>query len=232
MTVRAILTDIEGTTSSLSFVHEVLFPYASEALPGFVRDHAGDPAIAALLDDVRREAAEPDADVDRVAGILLDWIAEDRKATPLKALQGRVWEHGYASGAFTGHLYDDTARKLRDWAGQGISLYVYSSGSVQAQELLFGHSDAGDIRHLFSGYFDTRVGHKREAGSYRNIADSIGIPSADILFLSDIVEELDAAQAAGMQTTQLVRDNSVVTGAHRLAHDFDEVSFQPAARLK
>lgn len=224
MTIRAILTDIEGTTSSINFVHEVLFPYASEALPGFVREHAGEAAVAALLDDVRREAAEPDADVDRVADILLQWIAEDRKATPLKALQGRVWEHGYARGDFTGHLYEDAARKLGDWAAQGISLYVYSSGSVQAQELLFGHSDAGDVRHLFSGYFDTRVGHKRELDSYRNIAASIGLPPADILFLSDVVEELDAARAAGMQTVQLVRDDRVVTGgSHRIAHDFDEV---------
>lgn len=223
MTIRAIVTDIEGTTSSIEFVHRVLFPYASSALPGFVRTHAAEPEIAVLLDDVREEAAEPDADVERVVEILLGWIADDRKSTPLKALQGRVWEHGYANGAFTGHLYDDTARKLQDWAGRGIGLYVYSSGSVQAQQLLFGHSDAGDIRHLFSGWFDTRVGHKREVGAYRNIAASIGVDPAEILFLSDVAEELDAAQAAGMRTTQLVRDRAVVTAAHPVAHNFDQV---------
>jgi enolase-phosphatase E1 len=223
MTVRAIVTDIEGTTSSIDFVHDVLFPYASKHLPEFVRSTHSDPEIVLILDAVRNEAAEPDADVERVIAILLRWIDEDRKATPLKTLQGLIWNHGYESGGFTGHMYDDAVRKLREWHAAGIDLYVYSSGSVAAQKLLFGHSDAGDLRPLFRDYFDTNIGHKRDADSYRNIVGRIGIPVADILFLSDVAEELDAAADAGMQTCQLLRDQNVVPGTHRIAHDFDAV---------
>lgn len=223
MTVKAILTDIEGTTSSIDFVHEVLFPYARGHMPAFVRNSQSDPNIAPTLDAVRSEAGEADADIERVIEILLQWIEEDRKATPLKSLQGLIWKHGYESGGFTGHMYDDATRKLREWSAAGIDLYVYSSGSVGAQKLLFGHSDAGDLRSLFRGYFDTNIGHKREADSYRNIVEQIGVRAREILFLSDVAEELDAAAEAGMPTWQLVRDDKVVPGTHRIAHDFDEV---------
>ncbi len=155
--------------------------------------------------------------------ILLGWIADDRKATPLKTLQGMVWRHGYEQGDFTGHIYDDAAEKLREWAEAGIDLYVYSSGSVGAQKLLFHYSDAGDLRPLFRGYFDTEVGPKRLGESYRNIISRIGIDPAEVLFLSDVADELDAAKEAGMQTTQLVRDDEVVPGDHRIARDFTEV---------
>lgn len=221
--IEAILTDIEGTTSSIDFVHKVLFPYAAGALPDFVRTRGSDPEVAQLLDDVRQEAKEPDADVERLSQILLQWIAEDRKSTALKALQGRVWEAGYKNGDFSGHLYDDAAPNLRNWADRGIALYVYSSGSVKAQELLFGYSDAGDLRPLFAGYFDTRVGGKRDVASYRTIVERIGLPADAILFLSDVAEELDAAAAAGMKTTQLVRDGVVQHGRHPVAHDFNEI---------
>jgi enolase-phosphatase E1 len=223
MTIRAIVTDIEGTTSAISFVHEVLFPYAGRELPGFVARHAGDEDIDALLDDARREAEEPDADTDRTIEILLEWIREDRKATPLKALQGHIWRAGYESGDFTGHVYDDAVSGLRRWSADGLRLFVYSSGSVGAQKLLFGFSDAGDLTPLFEDYFDTRVGHKQEAGSYERIADAVGIDANDILFLSDVAGELDAAAAAGMQVCQLVRDDEVVVGTHPTARSFDEV---------
>ena len=223
MSVTTIVTDIEGTTSSIAFVHDVLFPYAQKALPDFVRKKAGDDEIEKQLDAAREEAGEPDADVDRVIGILCRWIDEDRKATPLKALQGMVWRHGYENGDFTGHVYDDAAERMRSWAGQGIGLYVYSSGSVEAQQLLFGHSDAGDLRPLFRGWFDTRIGHKRDVDAYAAIAASVGEPASSILFLSDVVEELDAARSAGMSTTQLVRGDDVVTGDHPVAACFDEV---------
>jgi enolase-phosphatase E1 len=223
MTVRAIVTDIEGTTSAISFVHEVLFPYATRKLPDFVRENEGINDVAELLDDARREAGEPGADTERVIEILLAWIAEDRKATPLKALQGHVWRHGYERGDFTGHVYDDAVDRLRRWSVSGIALYVYSSGSTGAQKLLFGYSDAGDLRPLFSGYFDTRIGHKKQAESYRRIIEEIGVPADEILFLSDVAEELDAARAAGMQTCQLVRDDDVIVGSHTIARDFDGV---------
>ncbi|HEY8331276.1 MAG TPA: acireductone synthase, partial [Pseudomonas sp.] len=200
MPIKAILTDIEGTTSAVSFVFDVLFPYAREHLPAFVRDHAAEPAVAAQLDAVRAESGEAEADVERVVAILLEWIAADRKATPLKALQGMVWEQGYRAGQLKGHVYPDAVEALRQWHAAGYELYVYSSGSIQAQKLIFGCSEAGDLTPLFSGYFDTTSGGKREAESYARIAAAIGRPAGEILFLSDVVQELDAARAAGMAT--------------------------------
>jgi len=223
MTVKGIVTDIEGTTSSIDFVHQVLFPYATRELPGFIRSSQSHPDIAALLDDVRSDVREFDATVDRVIEILLEWISEDRKATALKALQGHVWRHGYERGDFTGHVYDDAVDRLRRWSNKGIDLYVYSSGSVDAQKLLFGYSDAGDLRPFFKGYFDTRTGKKNQLESYRRIIESLDLPAPDILFLSDVTEELDAARAAGMRTTQLVRQDDVVVGSHPVAADFNEV---------
>jgi enolase-phosphatase E1 len=224
--VAAVLTDIEGTTSSIDFVHEVLFPYASRKLPEFVRNNIDNPDIAAVLDDARQEAGLPDTDAEEIINALLGWIAEDRKATPLKALQGLIWRYGYENGEFTGHIYEDAARMLRKWQQSGIALYVYSSGSVAAQKLLFGHSDAGDLTGLFSGYFDTTSGHKRESQSYENIARQAGIAPADILFLSDVSEELDAAALAGMLTLQLVRDDKIERGSHTAVQDFDEISLE------
>lgn len=212
MTIKAILTDIEGTTSAVSFVFDVLFPYAKQHLPAFVRQHAGEPDVAAQLQAVRNDSAEPDASVDRVIEILLQWIAEDRKATPLKALQGMVWQQGYQAGQLKGHVYPDAVEALKRWHQAGYALYVYSSGSIQAQKLIFGCSEAGDLSGLFSGYFDTTSGPKREEASYRSIASSIGHPAEAILFLSDIVEELDAAQQAGMATCALVRDGGELNG--------------------
>ncbi len=200
---------------------EFLFPYASRHLPEFIRKLAPEPAVEKTMDAARTEAGEADADQERVIGILFRWIDEDRKATPLKALQGLIWKHGYESGAFTGHVYDDAAANLRKWAESGIDLYIYSSGSVAAQKLLFAHSDAGDLTSLFRGYFDTNAGHKREVDSYRKIVEDIGKPAATILFLSDVADELDAAAAAGMRTCQLARDDKVLPGTHRIAHNFD-----------
>ncbi|RMP83964.1 acireductone synthase [Pseudomonas syringae] len=219
MPIKAILTDIEGTTSAVSFVFDVLFPFAKKHLPGFVRQNAGQPAVASQLQAVRTEAGEPDADVERVIAILLEWIVEDRKATPLKALQGMVWEQGYNAGQLKGHVYPDAVDALKHWHQQGYRLYVYSSGSIQAQQLIFGCSEAGDLSGLFSGYFDTTSGPKREAQSYRTIAQAIECPAENILFLSDIVEELDAAQAAGMITCGLARDGGVLAG-HRYVSSF------------
>jgi len=223
MNIACILTDIEGTTSSIDFVHSVLFPYARQKLDDFVNAERDRPHIQAILEQARQTAGKPDADLQATIATLRGWIDEDKKVTALKDLQGHIWEHGYVSGDFTGHLYDDAAEFLSRWSQSGIPLFIYSSGSVQAQQLLFGHSDAGDLRPLISGYFDTRVGHKREPSSYTGIASMTGFPPANILFLSDIAEELDAAQQAGMQTVQLVRDDKVVIGKHRTARDFSEV---------
>ena len=204
MPVSAILTDIEGTTSSISFVKDVLFPYARRALPGFVRDHRDDPDVRRWLDVVATEHGSICND-DVIVETLQGWIDQDRKHTALKALQGMIWQAGYRDADFTAHIYPDAAPALRDWHARGYPLYVYSSGSVPAQKLFFGYSDAGDLTPLFSDWFDTEVGGKREADSYRAIAGRIGVPANAILFLSDVVEELDAAREAGLQTRLIDR---------------------------
>ena len=212
MPIKAILTDIEGTTSAVSFVFDVLFPYAAKHLPDFVRHNAARADVAEQLDAVRRDTNEPNADVERVIDILLGWIAEDRKATPLKALQGMVWEQGYQAGELKGHVYPDAVEVLKRWHQDGFKLFVYSSGSIQAQKLIFGCSEAGDLSPLFSGYFDTSSGPKREAHSYERITQAIGLDASQILFLSDIVEELDAAHTAGMATCGLAREGGELAG--------------------
>lgn len=222
MTIKAILTDIEGTTSAVSFVFDVLFPYARAHLPDYVRAHAGEPAVAEQLDAVRAEAGELDADVERVIAILLEWIATDRKATPLKALQGQVWEQGYRAGTLQGHVYPDAVQALRQWHAAGLPLYVYSSGSIQAQKLIFGCSEHGDLTPLFSGYFDTLTGGKREAASYARIASATTHVPAELLFLSDVVEELDAARQAGLPTCGLVRAGGQL-GDHPCVASFADI---------
>jgi enolase-phosphatase E1 len=195
---KAVLTDIEGTTSSIAFVTDTLFPYAKANLRDFVTRN---PEVSApWLDAVRAE--EPGDPVDT----LLRWIDEDRKATPLKTLQGLIWAEGYADGTLKGHVYRDAADALRRWHDAGIALHIYSSGSIAAQKLIFGHSNEGDLTPLFSGYFDTTSGPKKEAESYRTIARAIGEAPGDILFLSDNIQEIDAAREAGMQAIHIDRE--------------------------
>jgi enolase-phosphatase E1 len=200
----AILTDIEGTTSSISFVKDVLFPYARRQLPAFVRAHGGEPEVRRWLDAVAAEHGGVCQD-DMIVETLQGWIDQDRKHTALKALQGELWREGYARGDYRAHLYPDAATALHRWHEAGHTLAVYSSGSVPAQQLFFGHSEAGDLGPLFSAWFDTEVGHKREAGSYRGIAEALGRSPEDIVFLSDVVEELDAAREAGLRTVLIDR---------------------------
>lgn len=222
--IRAIITDIEGTTSDIRFVHNVLFPYARQHLPGFIAEHQQQPAVAQALDDLRVEVGNPQATPDELVQVLFGFMDQDRKSTALKALQGMIWRAGYENGSFTGHLYSDVLPALTQWQQQGMVLYVYSSGSVAAQKLLFGYSDAGDITGLFSGYFDTHVGAKREVDSYRNIASQIGLPAQDLLFLSDIHQELDAAQDAGWNTVQLIRGEADTESRHRQVAGFDRIN--------
>lgn len=230
---KVILTDIEGTTSSISFVKEVLFPYAANHLADYLHMHSYQPAIQKILADTEAlllaEGREIDAkDIDAMAAVLLNWIDIDKKATPLKELQGMIWREGYETGAFKAHLYPDAGRVMLQWYIRGIPIYVYSSGSVDAQHLFFGYNEAGNLLPLFHGFFDTQMGNKKEASSYANILKALQqqhqLQASDVLFLSDIVEELDAAQAIGMQTCWLVREGELPQDAkHPVARSFAEI---------
>ena len=224
-----ILTDIEGTTSSISFVKDVLFPYARRELPRFVREHGHDPEVRRWLDLVAAENGGICSD-DVITETLQGWIDQDRKHTALKALQGMLWREGYERGDYRGHVYGDAAQALRDWHEAGHRLAVFSSGSVGAQKLLFAHSEAGDLTPLFSAFFDTEMGHKRDADSYRLIADALDRRPEDVVFLSDVVEELDAARDAGMRTVLLDRREDYpqqrderACNAHPRVESFDRV---------
>lgn len=200
-----VLTDIEGTTTDVAFVHDVLFPYARRTLPELVRARASEPEIAAALGAARARAGAPALSLEETIELLLRWIAEDRKETSLKALQGIAWEKGYASGELVSPIHPDAVTALRAWHAAGHVLAVYSSGSEHAQRLLFAHSDAGDLTPLFTAYFDTRIGAKGERASYARIAERLGAPPAGVLFLSDTPAEIAAARAAGCRVVRVDR---------------------------
>lgn len=224
--IRAVITDIEGTTSSIDFVRDVLFPYARKRLPAFVETHRDLPEVQHWLQAAAREDGLIEASRQDIIELLLKWIDLDRKSTALKALQGMIWKDGYEAGDYRAHLYPEVAARLHQWRADGLRLYVYSSGSVQAQKLFFRYSEAGDLGPLFAGYFDTQSGPKREPESYRRIAAAIDEPPQHVLFLSDIVEELDAAHAAGFHTGWLVREPQAlpVSPHHPVYRDFDAIA--------
>jgi len=224
--IRAIVTDIEGTTSSIDFVRDVLFPHARKRLPAFVETHGDKPDVQHWLHEAAREAGLVEASRQEIIELLLQWIDADRKSTALKALQGMIWKDGYAAGDYRAHLYPEVAARLREWRADGLRLYVYSSGSVPAQKLFFQYSEAGDLTPLFAGYFDTETGPKREVESYRRIAAAIEEEPRHLLFLSDIVEELDAARAAGFHTGWLIREPQALPDSprHAVYRDFDAIA--------
>ena len=224
------LIDIEGTVGSIAFVRDTLFPYAKERLDEYVALHAHEPEMRALLDDAAREAGASAGDLPAILRALHAWSDEDRKVTPLKAIQGRIWEEGFTSSGIRGHLYDDAVQALQRFHANGVLLYVYSSGSVPAQKLLFGHSSAGDLLPLFSGFFDTTIGGKRDAASYARIASEIAVRPERIVFFSDSAFELHAARDAGMQTVQLARpqDGTQPSPGHRSEASFDALEVLPA----
>ncbi len=209
---KFILTDIEGTTTSVSFVYEVLFPYFRENIHKTIElqhlksvQEVFSQTIQWVKDTENRTISTP----SEIIEVLNQWSQEDKKITPLKTLQGILWEEAYTSGTIQGHVYDDVAPALKRWKEKGIQLGVFSSGSIAAQKLIFGYSVAGDLTPYFSAYFDTSTGGKREAATYQLIAEKLGILASEILFLSDITEELQAAASAGLQTIQLVRDETI-----------------------
>jgi enolase-phosphatase E1 len=222
--IQAILTDIEGTTSSISFVKDVLFPYARQHLADFIRNNREMSEVKHWLEETRKEVQQPTLDENGVIEVLIQWIDQDKKITPLKALQGLIWEAGYKNQDYQGHIYPDAVEHLKRWKENSLKLFVFSSGSIKAQKLLFAHTTFGDLTPLFSDYFDTTIGAKQQVEAYQKIAQQIQISPEHILFLSDIIGELDAAKAAGMQTTCLVREGTLHNNCeHRQVRNFNEL---------
>lgn len=213
--VKGILLDIEGTTSALDYVHRTLFPYARAEVADFLRRNWEREDVAQACEQIARDAGAeslttwvPQAGPEQQNAVVAEvyrLMDRDAKATGLKALQGLIWQEGYAAGKLRSHVYEDVPPALERWANQGIDLRIYSSGSVTAQKVFFAHTEAGDLTRFLRGYYDTSTGPKREVASYQQIAEAFGRPAETILFLSDVVAELDAARSAGMQTGLMLR---------------------------
>ncbi|WP_371530145.1 acireductone synthase [Streptomyces sp. NBC_01283] len=243
MTVRfdegsldAVVLDIEGTTSATGFVVDVLYPYARERFGALLASRGDEPEVARAVAQVRELAGEPDADAGRVERVLGEWVDADRKATPLKTLQGILWAEGFARGELVSHFYPEVIDVLRAWAAaDGVRLYVYSSGSVAAQRAWFTYSPEGSLMELVSGFYDTEnAGPKQEADSYRAISAAIGVAADRTLFLSDRLGELDAARDAGWRTVGVRRAGepyfAAGVGGHAEVSAFDEISLARSAR--
>ena len=214
----AVLLDIEGTLSSQSYVAKTLFPFSRARLPEFLRQHAGEPDVARILADTR-DLAEPG---EEPLATLLRWIDEDRKAAPLKAIQGLIWDEGYASGALHGQVFPDSVAALRRWQAAGVPRHIFSSGSVKAQIQFFRHAPDGDLTPLFDGHFDLAIGPKVEPESYRKIAHATAVPPKRLRFFSDNPRELVAAEAAGLQVIQVIREDTRPDPRFTQVSSFDE----------
>jgi enolase-phosphatase E1 len=227
--IRAIITDIEGTTTPLDFVKKILFPFSSKHLNDYVRARIENNEMHKILLAVNNTAKEEfgiTLDTTGAIALLQRWIEEDRKHPALKEIQGMMWHDGYKAEAFRGEVYQDVAPSLNQWKSNNILLGVYSSGSVQAQKDLFTFSSAGNLAGLFRYFFDTKIGAKQDVKSYEAIVKTLTLAPSDILFLSDVIAELDAAKAAGMHTIQLVREGTTPGTTHPTAADFHAVSEQ------
>jgi enolase-phosphatase E1 len=226
----AVLTDIEGTTTSIAFVYDVLFPYAAARLEPTCAQTEPGPDLREALDRLREEhagedAADPPPPFGDGAPYARWLMARDRKSTGLKLLQGLIWEEGYAGGQIRGHVYPDVPPALAAWRAAGRRMRIFSSGSVRAQKLLFGHSEHGDLTPLFEGFHDTTTGPKQEPAAYTAIAAAFALPPGEILFLSDVTAELDAAARAGFRTGLLIRPGNrpAEAGEHPVYASFAEI---------
>ncbi|WP_280362607.1 acireductone synthase [Nocardia wallacei] len=223
--ITAIVVDIEGTTSPTSAVREDLYGYTRQRLPRWLTDNSGG-AADAVLSATRALAGRPDAGPAEAAEILRGWLDSDVKAEPLKAAQGLICAEGFRDGALHGEFFPDAPPALRAWHAAGITLYVYSSGSVRNQRDWFAFARDGELATLISGWFDlVNAGNKREAGSYEKIAGAIGVPAKRILFLSDHPDELDAAVTAGWQALGVSRpgEPNAPRPPHRWVGSFAEI---------
>jgi enolase-phosphatase E1 len=215
----AVLLDIEGTISPISFVRNVLFAYSRARLALFISEHRDDPLVADLL-----AQASILADSGDPVSALEGWQAKDEKVPPLKKLQGLIWDDGYRSGAFRSPIFADALAAIRSWKAGGIPLYIYSSGSVHAQLRFFEFNEAGDLRALFSAHYDTDMGPKIEPASYARIAAEIGAPHRSIVFFSDSSQELAAARTAGLSVVRVVKDSATSDPGFPEISDFGEVA--------
>jgi len=232
--ICAVVLDIEGTTSSIEFVKDQLFPFARRHIRDYVREHES--ALSEILDQVRSTENNAKLDTDQLIAVLSRWMDEDRKLAPLKTLQGMIWQQGFDSGELRAHVYDDALRAIRQWHRRGVPIYIYSSGSIAAQKLLFSHTEHGDLTPLLAGHFDTTTGSKLETRSYQAITASIGRPAAATLFLSDHPLEIQAANSAGMQAILVNREAAPAAAAPAAAANgnaissFDELVMPAASR--
>ncbi len=215
--IRYVLMDIEGTLIPVSFVRETLFPFAKDRLVSFLHERRHDPDVlqwTAVCQDVIEHETGTRPSFEKLSATLTEWIEQDRKLAGLKALQGMIWEEGYRQREFASKLYGDVLPAFTQWRARGIRLGIYSSGSEQAQRLLFAHTTAGDMTSLFEHFFDTGVGEKKSASSYRRISDQIDLPPHDILFLSDAEGEPDAAALTGFRTVHIVLPGTNASACH------------------
>ena len=205
----AVLLDIEGTVGDIAFVREVLFPYARARIADVLKARWNDPEIAEAVQAARSSSTSALPTAADATRQFLSWMDEDKKITPLKALQGIIWREGYASGTLKAHLYPDAIEAIRAWHAKGIALFIYSSGSIEAQKLYFAHSVAGDLTPLIGEYFDTTTGAKADPESYKAIVGMIGFAPREITFFSDAPAETAAAQAAGFNVYRVDRTKPV-----------------------
>lgn len=229
--VRAILLDIEGTTTPIAFVHDVLFSYARAHVREFLKSNFEADEVRADIALLREEHAldisnKPplvDSEIDSIADYVEWLITQDRKSTGLKSLQGKIWRQGYRDGSLKAQVFADVAPAFERWHAAGLSINIFSSGSVLAQQLLFAHTEAGDLTRFIDNYFDTNVGKKGEADSYRRISSALKIAPQEIVFISDVVNELDAATEAGMKTLLSLRPgNAPQPKGHQTIHTFND----------
>ena len=233
--MKVILLDIEGTTTPIDFVHKTLFPFAKEKIGEFVEQNFDEikTEIARLGSEYKKDFSEQIYGRDfsenlpeSVASYLKFLIEIDRKSTPLKSLQGKIWQAGYESGELESVMFEDVPRAFERWKAEGKAIAIYSSGSVLAQKLIFKYSNFGDLSGFIDNYFDTNVGHKREAESYKSIADALSFPPENLAFVSDVVEELDAAGKIDLNTFLSIRKGNAPVEKqtkHRAIYSFDEI---------
>lgn len=240
LALRCVLLDIEGTTSSVSFVYDVMFPFVRRELARYVQLHWQSQDFFAAREQIARDAghaswaawsssanASAASSQKLFTEHVLSLMDRDAKVTGLKQLQGLIWDAGFKSGELKAHVYDDVPPALRAWRDMGLDLCIYSSGSIAAQKLFFGHTLAGNLLPLLRGHYDTTTGPKREPASYAAILKDLSLAGSQVLFLSDVVAELDAAKAAGLHTALLLRPGNAPAPAeqpHRAIRSFGELS--------